>query len=66
MSSSKLALGDFPSIVTLDVTAARERIESLPWVSEVTLRKVYPDTLQIEIKERKPYRRLAARRRVSR
>jgi cell division protein FtsQ len=52
---SKLALGDFPSIVTLDVTGARERIESLPWVKEATLRKVYPDTLQIELKERKPF-----------
>lgn len=51
----KLALGDFPSIVTLDVTGARERIESLPWVKEATLRKVYPDTLQIELKERKPF-----------
>lgn len=51
----QLALGDFPSIVTLDVTGARERIESLPWVKEVTLRKIYPDTLQIELKERKPF-----------
>jgi cell division protein FtsQ len=51
----KLALGDFPSIVTLDVTGARGRIESLPWVKEATLRKVYPDTLQIEFKERKPF-----------
>lgn len=51
----KLALGEFPSIVTLDVAGARERIESLPWVREVTLRKIYPDTLQIELKERTPY-----------
>jgi cell division protein FtsQ len=51
----KLALGDYPSIVTLDVTGARERIESLPWVKEVTLRKIYPNTLQIEVKERKPF-----------
>lgn len=51
----KLALGEFPSIVTLDVTGARERIESLPWVKEATLRKIYPDTLQIELKERKPF-----------
>jgi cell division protein FtsQ len=51
----KLALGAFPSIVTLDVTGARERIESLPWVKEVTLRKIYPNTLQIEVKERKPF-----------
>jgi cell division protein FtsQ len=51
----KLALGDYPSIVTLDVTGARERIESLPWVREVTLRKIYPDTLHIELSERKPF-----------
>jgi cell division protein FtsQ len=51
----KLALGDYPSMVTLDVTGARERIESLPWVQQATLRKVYPDTLRIEIDERMPY-----------
>jgi cell division protein FtsQ len=52
---AKLDLGIYPSIVTLDVTGARERIESLPWVSEATLRKVYPNKLLIEIKERKPF-----------
>jgi len=51
----RLALGDYPSIVTLDVTGARARIESLPWVREATLRKVYPDKLLIEIRERKPF-----------
>ena len=51
----KLALGEFPSIVTLDVKEARERIESLPWVKEVTLRKIYPSTLHVELKERKPF-----------
>lgn len=51
----KLALGPFPSILTLDVTGARARIEALPWVREATLRKLYPDTLQIEIKERRPF-----------
>ncbi|MCB1501792.1 MAG: cell division protein FtsQ/DivIB [Bauldia sp.] len=52
---AKLALGDYPSMVTLDVTGARERIESLPWVKQVTLRKVYPDTLRIQIVERTPF-----------
>ncbi len=51
----QLALGEFPSIVTLDVTGARQRIESLPWVREATLRKVYPDKLLIEISERTPF-----------
>lgn len=52
---NQLALGDYPSIVTLDVTGARTRIESLPWVEAATLRKVYPDKLLIEISERKPF-----------
>jgi cell division protein FtsQ len=51
----QLALGEYPSIVTLDVTGARHRIEALPWVREATLRKVYPDKLLIEIKERAPF-----------
>ncbi len=51
---NQLALGDYPSIVTLDVIGARARIESLPWVKEAMLRKVYPDKLLIEIKERQP------------
>jgi len=52
---AQLALGDSPSIVTFDVASARQRIATLPWVDEVTLRKVYPNRLQIEIAERKPY-----------
>lgn len=51
----QLDLGDYPSLVTFDVDAARGRIESMPWVKEARIKKLYPDTLQIAITERSPY-----------
>lgn len=51
----RLEMGAFPSLVTFDVAAARERIEALPWVGQVTIRKLYPDTLQVAIAERQPF-----------
>ena len=50
-----MAIGPFPSIVTFDAISARERVEQLPWVKRVTIRKLYPDTLQVGIVERQPY-----------
>jgi cell division protein FtsQ len=52
---NQLALGDYPSLVTFDVDAARARIEAMPWVKEARIKKLYPDTLQIAITERSPY-----------
>jgi cell division protein FtsQ len=52
---NRLALGDYPSLVTFDVDAARSRIEAMPWVREARIKKLYPDTLQIAITERTPY-----------
>lgn len=51
----RLAMGPFPSLVTFDVESARERIGALPWVDQVTIRKLYPDTLQVAIAERQPF-----------
>jgi cell division protein FtsQ len=50
-----LALGAFPSLLTLDLDAARERVESLPWVKQAALTKLFPDALEIAIVEREPY-----------
>ncbi len=50
-----LALGPFPSLLTLDVETAREKVEALPWVKQATLTKLFPDTLEIAIVEREPY-----------
>lgn len=43
------------SLIFFDVADAQQKIASLPWVEYVTVRKFYPGTLAIEIREREPY-----------
>jgi cell division protein FtsQ len=43
---------DHSSLLFLDVGDARARLEAIPWVAEATVRKFYPDRLQITITER--------------
>lgn len=50
-----LALGPFPSLLTLDLEAARAQVEALPWVKQATLTKIFPDTLEVTIVEREPF-----------
>lgn len=50
-----LGIGAFPSLVTFDVDAARAGVEALPWVEEASIKKLYPDTLQIAVVERTPF-----------
>ena len=42
------------TLLTLDVEAARQRVESLPWVATATLVRIFPDKLRVELSERKP------------
>jgi len=51
----KLALPPNAALPLVDLDAARERIEQLPWVQNASLRKIYPATLKIVIDERRPY-----------
>jgi cell division protein FtsQ len=51
----QLAIGPFPSLLTFDVDAARERLEALPWIEQATIRKLYPDTLRVALTERQPF-----------
>ncbi len=51
----KLAMGPFPSLATFDLDAARARIETLPWVAEAALRKLYPHDLEVTIREKRPF-----------
>jgi cell division protein FtsQ len=51
----KLELGPHAALPFIDVKSARDRIETLPWVQQATLRKVYPSTLKITIDERVPF-----------
>jgi cell division protein FtsQ len=40
------------SLLFFDVEGARDRLKTNPWIADATLLKLYPDRLQIEIKER--------------
>jgi cell division protein FtsQ len=40
------------SLLFLDVADARARLEAIPWIAEATVRKLYPDRLQITVTER--------------
>jgi cell division protein FtsQ len=51
----RLEIGEAPSLFTFDLDAARARVEELPWVAQATLRKLYPDTLEVAVIERLPY-----------
>jgi cell division protein FtsQ len=52
---SALDIGTYPSLLTLNLDAAKARIEALPWVKEATLKKLYPDTVEIGVVERDAY-----------
>ena len=43
---------DHASLLFLDVEDARLRLKALPWISDATVRKLYPDRLQITVTER--------------
>ena len=47
-----LALDGWTSLIGFDVGAARERVAALPWVESAAIRKVYPDTLEVDVTER--------------
>lgn len=51
----RLKLGDARSVWLLDTDAARKRIETLPWVLTASLKRIFPDRLAIDIKERSPH-----------
>ena len=46
---------DRSSLLFLDVADARAKLEAIPWIAEATVRKLYPDRLQITITEREAF-----------
>jgi cell division protein FtsQ len=46
---------DHSSLLFLDVADAREKLEAIPWIAEATVRKLYPDRLQITVTEREAF-----------
>lgn len=47
-----LRLDQAPSLAGFDVWAARQRLQTLPWIESAQVRKIYPDALQVRLKER--------------
>jgi len=50
-----LGIGSFPSLVTFDVDSGRAGVAALPWIKEAAIKKLYPDTLQVKVVERRPF-----------
>lgn len=50
-----LDLGNARHLVGFDITAARARIEALPWVATAELTRVYPGQLKVHIREREAH-----------
>jgi cell division protein FtsQ len=50
-----LGMGEFPSLVTFDADAGRAQVATLPWIRQVTIKKLYPDTLRVAVVERQPF-----------
>jgi cell division protein FtsQ len=42
------------NILTLDIAALVQRLQSSPWVADATVRRTLPDTVEVEIHERVP------------
>lgn len=50
-----LGLAPDVSLITFDVTAAQETLLREPWVQSASVRKIYPDKLQVQLAERVPF-----------
>lgn len=51
----RLGLDGTTSLVALDVKEARQKLTELPWVEDASVRKVYPGTIEIALKEREAF-----------
>ncbi|RFC68216.1 cell division protein FtsQ/DivIB [Mesorhizobium denitrificans] len=51
----RLELTGWTSLIGFDASAARDRITKLPWVENASVRKIYPDTIEVKLDERKPF-----------
>ncbi len=51
----RLDLDGYTSLIGFNAEQARQRIAELPWVKVASVRKVYPDTLEVSIEERQPF-----------
>jgi cell division protein FtsQ len=50
-----LGLDGSTSLLGLDIAAARKALSELPWVESAEVRKVYPSTVEVMLRERQAY-----------
>ncbi|XUY25886.1 cell division protein FtsQ/DivIB [Agrobacterium sp. rho-8.1] len=50
-----LGLDGATSLIALDVNAARKKLTELPWVEDVDVRKIYPKTIEVRLREREAF-----------
>ncbi len=50
-----LDLKNHASMVLFDAASARSRIQAMPWIEEASIRKTYPGSIEIVLKERRPF-----------
>ena len=50
-----LDLANVRSMLRFDGAAVRERMERLPWIASATITRVFPDRLEVRVKERVPF-----------
>lgn len=50
-----LDLTNARSLLRFDSIAARERIEKLPWIKSAAITRIFPDSISVEVTERKPF-----------
>jgi cell division protein FtsQ len=43
------------SLISFNVAEAQARVAKLPWIARASVRKFYPDTLVVDIEERRPF-----------
>jgi cell division protein FtsQ len=48
-------VAEHTSLLFLDVESARERLKASPWIADASVRKFYPNGLQIKIEEREAF-----------
>lgn len=58
-SAVRAALGVYPGeyFFGADLGAAQARVESLPWVEHVVVRRLWPDRIVVQLVEKRPYAR---------
>ena len=50
-----LALQDGEPLALIDLHAAQARLESLEWVAGASLRRIFPDTIEVRLQEEQPF-----------